>query len=801
MNGALPSWIERLLGIKTGPGEGAAWSLDYAWGLPPWATLLAAVLIAAYVLAIYLREGRQASRRLKMTLAAMRLGAIALVALMIAQLAVTLQRTGLPFLAVVVDDSQSMGYVDRYNEKQHAAIKQRLAQAGFLTQNRWNLARTLLTEQDGELLRSLTERYRLRLYYLTETGVRASQGSDISAWIKEIKSMEPDVPATPLGAGVQAVLGDLRGTPPAAVLLLTDGINTQGPALSEAAATARRKGVPLLTVGLGDDRPLRELRLGDLVTDDVVFAGDVVELEFKLTGFGWQGHKVQVELHQRDKPAVLAHCEAVVGTDGQSQPLVLPFRPTLIGRWHYVVKVIPPEDPSAPEDRATAEAPRQEFSLEVRKQTIRMLLVQSQPSYEYRYLRAMLARDESIELHTVLQSADVEYAAEDKKTSLAVFPVRRDDLFAYDVVILGDADPALLGEAAVRNLADFVTQKGRGGALIFLAGPHYMPLAYRDTPLAPLLPVNLASVRCPDPEAPAVEPFLATPTTLGRQSPPLQLGDTPAQTATIWQDLPPLYWMLEAPELKPAARVLLENPQRQGHGGRSLPVLVVQYVGAGRVVLQTTDETWRWRRRQGDAYFARYWVQLIRYLARSKLSDGSTAAELSTDRREYRRGEPVQLRVRFADDRQAPPEDDGVTVVIEQEGSRSRRITLTRGAERGIFEGIASGLPAGRHHAWVAIPAMEGRAPAADFSVVAPQSEMERLAMDSATLEQAAAQTLGHYYRFADAGRLLDDLPAGRQVPVESLPARPLWNRWPMLLAVLSLLTAEWLLRKRGGMV
>ena len=43
--------------------------------------------------------------------------------------------------------------------------------------------------------------------------------------------------------------------------------------------------------------------------------------------------------------------------------------------------------------------------------------------------------------------------------------------------------------------------------------------------------------------------------------------------------------------------------------------------------------------------------------------------------------------------------------------------------------------------------------------------------------------------------------PAARQVPVENLPPIPLWNRWPVLLLFLVLLIAEWLLRKRGGMV
>ena len=68
-------------------------------------------------------------------------------------------------------------------------------------------------------------------------------------------------------------------------------------------------------------------------------------------------------------------------------------------------------------------------------------------------------------------------------------------------------------------------------------------------------------------------------------------------------------------------------------------------------------------------------------------------------------------------------------------------------------------------------------------------------------MRQAAALTNGKYYAIEDASRLPDDLPGGRQVPVENLPPVPLWNRWPVLLLFLVLLITEWLLRKRGGMV
>jgi hypothetical protein len=795
MSGTLPEWFERLLGIHAEPGEGTVWSLEHTWAWPPWVTVLFLAFAVVFVVAIYLREGRRAGRPYRLMLAALRLAVVVIVLLMIAQVSLSLKRSGLPYLAVIVDDSLSMTIVDRYEEKVRTAMAEQLRQAQVEggEPSRWNLARTLLCRRGGAMLSELSENYKLRVYFLT--GIRPSGETAVPELCEEIAALRPTGESTRLGAAVRAVLDELRGTVPAAIVLLSDGINTDGPPLAEAAAPAQRRNVPLFLVGLGSDQPVRDLKLSDLLVDDVVFVDDVVNFDVQLTGSGLQGTKVCVVLREKDQPQVLAQVEATVGPDGQSQQVRLSYRPSRVGRFQYVVEVDP-----QPGELQTANN-RLEKTIEVRKEKIRVLLVQAYPSYEFRYLRNMLARDETIELHTVLQEADVQYAEQDP-AALRVFPVRREELFAYDVIILGDVNPALLSAATLQNVADFVDQPGKGGALICIAGPKYMPAAYRDSPLARLIPVDLGSIRLPDANQALTEGFVVQPTELGLTSPPLQLGDTPAETRTIWQHLPPVYWLLEAPDLKPAARVLAEHPTRLGHDGRRLPVICMQYVGAGKVLLHATDETWRWRWRMGDALFARYWIQMIRYLARSKLSEGGRSAVLSTDQAEYQRGESVRLRLRFADPRQAPAEDDGVTVVVEHPGNQTQRLPLRRtAAGQGIFEGLLSKPPVGSYHAWVAIPAMEGRSPTADFTVKPPAGEFERVQMDAAALKQAAQLTKGRFYTFQTAPRLVDDLPPGHQVPIESPRPEPLWNKWPVVLIFLVLLIGEWILRKRGGML
>lgn len=138
------------------------------------------------------------------------------------------------------------------------------------------------------------------------------------------------------------------------------------------------------------------------------------------------------------------------------------------------------------------------------------------------------------------------------------------------------------------------------------------------------------------------------------------------------------------------------------------------------------------------------------------------------------------LRAKFVDERLAPAEDDGVTIVLEHKDHKTERIALRRTAtSRGVFEGLLSKPAIGSYHAWVAIPASQGRAPAVDFTVTAPPGEFEKVEMDAPELRRAAELTKGKFYTFSTADHLLRDLPEGRQVPIESLPRSRCGTRGP----------------------
>lgn len=780
--------LGELLGFGTQPGEGMLWRLDHAWPMPAWLTVLMVFGVCAGVVWLYWREGDHISRRVRLLLAALRLAAFAVLCLMASQLSLLTYRTGLPRLVLLLDDSASMSVMDGYPSVEEARLRRAIPDLPE-DPSRFEIVRRLLLADDAGLLRDLAEDYRLQVGNVQ--GDALAEGEDLAGLRDTVETLQAVRDQSPLGEAVRATLERLRGTLPAAVVFVTDGNNTRGPDLDSAARMAQRKGVPLYFVAVGDDRAPMDVGLSGLLADDHVFLGDVVSFEVQLTATGLTGEKLHLWLHEEGSDAVLAEVEEVAPPDGETATVRLYYRPTREGTQRFVVESTPLADESRTDNN------RLPATVEVHDEQLRVLLVQAAPSFEFRYLRNVLMREPSIDLECVLQEADPQYS-EIAAGARPGFPLSRDELFGYDAIILGDVDPSLLPPKGIDDIAAFVESSDKGGTLICIAGPRFMPLAFRDSALADVLPIDAATVRLPASGEPISAGYRMVPTDLGAACSAFQIGSDARQSELLWRSLPEMYWLAEIGSVKPGARVLARHPTRRNAENEPLPLVVMHYLGAGKVLFHATDATWRWRYRTGDVLFTRYWVQMLRFLCRNQLGDGGIV--LRSDRREYQFGEDVRLSVEFADPRSAPRGEDVVVALDHQRGKR-RHVTLNRAALGPTqFMATVDELPVGRYHAWLASPALRDDVPSTDFVVEPPAAEFDRVQTQTPAMRRAAEWTGGACYRPYEMEQLFDDLPPGTQVPLEALPPIPLWNRWQVLLCLIALLAAEWGLRKWRGM-
>ncbi len=782
-------------------GEAIVPSLRFEQPWPQWVTLLVVAGSVGLIVWLY-RQETGGSLAYRLALASLRIGLVLLAVFMLSEAVLSVERTGLPYFVVVVDDSASQGVADQYEDPKAKAAAEALAKlSGRSEPSRWAVGEGLLRKDDGKILRELQKQNKVRLYLASSSHQllhEIDKPEDVALGLEKLKKVEPSGGQTRLGAAVRQILTELRGAPPSAILLLSDGQTTEGEPLAKAAELAARKGVPIYPVGLGSPEPARDLELTELLVDDVVFVDDLVRFQAKLLARGFAGQEVTVRLRERPASdpdgASSREIDSVrlkAPADNQPLRVELGHRPKQTGEVVYTLEV------DRKERELQSDNNRLERKVNVRKEKLRVLLVDSEPRYEFRYLKNYLEREETIDLNVVLLSSDPEYSDQDR-SALPTFPAAKDELFNYDVVLLGDADPGFLSLAQMQHLSEFVTEKG--GGLLFIAGESFNPLAYRGSPLELLLPIELAEARNPTSLGNATSAFRPELTAEGRTSPIFRFGDDEAQSNQIWQNLPELFWFLEAPRKKPAAVVLAEHPTILGSDGK-LPIFLYQFVGAGKSMFNAADDTWRWRFRVGDRFFGRYWIQTIRFLARSKLI-GQRQAEVQTDRRRYQRNQPIQIRVRFPNPALAPGTGE-VVVQVEKKGQGPRKLTLKASpTARNIFEGALPQATEGDYEVrLLPPPVLEGAIPTASFRVDAPASELEHVQMNEPELVRTAKISSGVFYTPATVATLLDDLPKPEKVPLDTDPPIPLWNTWPVLAVFLSLATAEWLLRKRKQMV
>ena len=433
--------------------------------------------------------------------------------------------------------------------------------------------------------------------------------------------------------------------------------------------------------------------------------------------------------------------------DGQPKRVELVHHPKTTGERTFIIEV-----DKLPRELQT-DNNRIERVVNVRKEKLRVLVVDSEPRYEFRYLKNYLERDETIDLNVVLLSSDPNYSEQDR-SAIPTFPAAKDDLFTYDVVIFGDADISYLSQSQLQNLVEFVTEKG--GGVLFVAGDLFNPLAYHGTPLELLLPIELSDAR--NPTAVGTTRDVVSPRADARRA---GQPDLPVRRRR----------RLEHEDLGGPARAVLvlrgtpEETRRPGAGRASdrdgsdgkLPLVLYQFVGAGKSMFHAFDDTWRWRYPRG------------RPVLRAVLGpDDPLSGEVAAGRPATGRGpdRPPPISARPADPvSRAVSQRRARAQVGRRRRSRSavpgRACASSRSSwcpePRNVFEGALPQAAEGDYEVrLLPPPVLEGPIPTTTFRVDAPVNEFERIEMNGPELLRAAELTGGKFYTPLDADALLE---------------------------------------------
>src|SRR5205823_9860062 len=127
----------------------------------------------------------------------------------------------------------------------------------------------------------------------------------------------------------------------------------------------------------------------------------------------------------------------------------------------------------------------------IRQEKLRVLVIESLPRWEYRYLRNALSRDPGVEVACLLFHPDLGKVGGGTKDYIKQFPAGLDELAKFDVVFLGDVgvDDGQLTTEQCRLLKGLVEHQASG--LVFMPGLEGREGSLMETELGDLCPVVL----------------------------------------------------------------------------------------------------------------------------------------------------------------------------------------------------------------------------------------------------------------------------------------------------------------------
>lgn len=497
-----------------------------------------------------------------------------------------------------------------------------------------------------------------------------------------------------------------------------------------------------------------------------------VLLEETPTGNQRSGKMVPVPLDQQNR---LVH-EFIVDGDTVDRLIDLQIVPPSPGEFKLAVESEPLKD----EVRVTNN--RVETIIRVRKGGIRVAYF-DRPRWEMKYIKSI----------TVSSRVQVD--------RMAVYsgPLadrnRFDDTWfrpgQYDAYIIGDVPAEAFGKArldAIRRCCEL------GAGLMMTGGvENFAAGGYQNHSLARLFPVDVAGT-----SEQLTGPVKVVPTETGLRHSVMQIASS-SRNSERWKELPPLNG---ATVLKPLEGSLAQVLATTENG---TPLLVGHNAGRSRVMAFGGDTTWHWylQRDWGADAFQRFWRQTIFWLTKHE-QDSEGPVWISAEPRDLVPGQPSHLSFGARDRQgvQLPSADFSVTVTrpdgsqvvvpVSPDGGQGTA-RFTEADEPGDYFVRVEANRDGRLHGWAGTR----------FLVNARDPELDNPSADPEMMRELAYNSGGD---FLSSEQLIERL---QQWVAEGLPGHQmtrgerlnLWDNWYFLLLFVGLMSLEWALRKRNGLV
>lgn len=786
------------------------WLLLLALGLavriaPGWSPGLIAIvfaLLAETLIRLYRYESRTLGRKRSRQVVGLRLAALALLAwiLMEPTLVRTVKRKLDRQVAVLWDQSASMDLID-----------------DGATRSRADIARDAI-KQSG-ILEKLGEQVRIREIQFARSP-ESEVGSSAEGWNM----------ATDIAAALDTVLEQVPPDELAGAIVLTDGRHNRPSRVEESSRRFGTLDAPLGIVAVGSLAPPRDASVLTVRSPDAIHLGDRMKVSADVKFDGYKGMQAKVSLICDGKK--IEEKTITVPEDRHREEVKFVHLPEQGGTGIYQIEIDPLDGERFQDNNDWS------FETSITEARTNVLLVDSYPRWEFRYLRNLFyGRDKSIHLQWLLLNPDhvegqtpVDVAASAARpfgeASATRLPKNEAEWRKFDVIILGDLPATAISDDTWAIISRCVNE--RGALLVFVAGPSYMPHALGSPQARDLLPLDPGwSNRTLFGQT--EKPFRLSLTAEGRNHPITRHADGSLSNEQTWSQFPTLQWRHPVKSVKEGADVLLVAAGDDEADGNPVPgdaagldkalddlarrremesrnaLLVTRQTGRGKVAAVLTDRTWRLREGAGDVHHHRFWGNLVRWGAGPLLRAGNEKIALGSDQLTYTADDPITITARLRDYKLNPAPDPTLRAEILRDGKVVATVPLVaQEGSNGLHEGKLTSIktPGVFQVRLVGKKAPDGKADlSTNFRVVGARGpvELADTTLDQPLLDAAASASGGKVVKPDEMATLLP-LFLTEGANREEIRETSLWDNLFVFAALALSLTAEWWLRRKTGL-
>jgi len=574
-----------------------------------------------------------------------------------------------------------------------------------------------------------------------------------------------------------------------AIVLLTDGDWNVGIPPVAAAQKMRSRNIPLFAIPVGSDTRLPDLDVSNVTAPTYGIVGENVQIPFTILSSLDRDIRTIVRL--RDTKTGKERSKNITLAAGKEYHDSMLWRLSTEGSSTLELSI-----PVA-NGEMVAKNNNRKFTIAGRKESLRVLVIESYPRWEYRFIRNALYRDPGVHVDCLLLHPTL--GAGDGPGYIQKFPDKLENLQKYDVVFIGDIGISESGENGLTMdqaelLKGLVENQASG--IVFIPGAKGNQFSLAKSPLGDLIPVIL------DENHKEGYSDITTSklnlTSEGKGSLLTMLGNTEEENDTVWKSLPGFYWHAPVIKAKGGTDVLAVHANRNNEFGR-IPLLVTRTAGNGKVLFLGHDSAWRWRRGVEDLYHYRFWGQVARWMSYQRNMAAGERVRLYFTPDRPQPGDTVTLNANAFDQYGAPLKDGDLIVDISSPDGQTRRISLDKA--EGAWGNYSGRFKITQPGAWEIHATIDGNsAHGVKTTLLAQGSEVEKTGMP------AKVDVLEEMTRVAKGRLMTNEKLASLVKEIHALPEpkmqetrTPLWSHWLTATILITLLALFWVGRKLNG--